>query len=109
MKMIREARCVQGKKYFVTLKNPAGTKEHFQKRLILWNIREVYLEYKSTFAVGKKGFLKFVKLQPKWCRTRYIPHNLIFKLEDSKDSNCVSHNTYIHTQRKELKRSHFLS
>ena len=43
---------------------------------------------------------------------RYIPCGLIFKLEDlkdSKDSNCVSHNKYIRTQRKEVNRSHFLS
>ena len=37
------------KKDFVTVKNSAATKERHQKRLILCNIREVYLQYKSTF------------------------------------------------------------
>ena len=34
-----------GKKNFVTIKNSDGTKEHHQKRLILCNIREAYLQY----------------------------------------------------------------
>ena len=38
-----------GKKDFVTIKNSDGAKEHHQKRLILCNIREAYLQYKSTF------------------------------------------------------------
>ena len=51
---------------------------------------------------------KYYRIGKKW----YIPYSLIFKLEDSKDSkdsNCVCHNKYIRTQRKEVNRSHFLS
>ena len=51
-----------GKKDFVTIKNSDGTKEHHQKRLILCNIREAYLQYKSTFPDDKIGFLKFAEL-----------------------------------------------
>ena len=58
-----------GKKDFVTIKNSDGTKECHQKRLILCNIREAYLQYKSTFPDDKIGFSKFAELQPKWCRT----------------------------------------
>ena len=58
-----------GKKHFVTIKTSDGTKEHHQKRLILSNIREAYLQYKSTFPDDKIGFSKLAELQPKWCRT----------------------------------------
>ena len=43
-----------GKKDFVTIKNSDGAKEHHQKRLILCNIREAYLQYKPTFPMMKK-------------------------------------------------------
>ena len=43
-----------GKKDFVTIKNSDGAKEHHQKRLILCNIREAYLQYKSTFHIMTK-------------------------------------------------------
>ena len=42
----------------------------------------------------------------------YIPYSLIFKLKDSKDSkdsNSVCYNNYIHNQRKEVNKNHFLS
>ena len=43
-----------GKKDFVTIKNSDGAKEHHQKRLILCNIREAYLQCKSTFHMMTK-------------------------------------------------------
>ena len=43
-----------GKKDFVTIKNSDGAKERHQKRLILCNIREAYLQYKPTFPMMKK-------------------------------------------------------
>ena len=58
-----------GKKDFVTIKNSDGTKEHHQKRLILCNIREAYLQYKLTFPDDKIGFSKFAERWPKGCRT----------------------------------------
>ena len=51
-----------GKNNFVIIKNSDGTKEHHQKRLILCNIREAYLQYKSTFPDDKIGFSKFTEL-----------------------------------------------
>ena len=41
-----------------------GRKERHQKRLILCNIREAYLQYKSTFPDDKVGLSKFAELQP---------------------------------------------
>ena len=58
-----------GKKDFVTIKSSHGKKEHHQKRLILYNIREAYLQYKSTFLDDKIGLSKFAELRLKWCRT----------------------------------------
>ena len=51
-----------GKKDFVTIKSSHGKKERHEKRLILCNIREAYLQYKSTFPDDKIGFLKFAEL-----------------------------------------------
>ena len=58
-----------GKKDFATIKNSDGTKERHQKKSILCNIREAYLQYKLTFPDDKIGFSKFAELRPKWCRT----------------------------------------
>ena len=58
-----------GKKDCLTIKNSDCTKERHQKRLILCNIREAYLQYKSTFPDDKIGFSKFAELRPKWFRT----------------------------------------
>ena len=52
--------CV-GKKDFVTIKNSNGTRKQHQKRLILCNIREAYLQCKSTFPDDKIGFSKFAE------------------------------------------------
>ena len=52
----------EGEKDFVTLKNSDGTKEHHQRRLILYNIREAYLHYKSTSPDDKIGFSKFAEV-----------------------------------------------
>ena len=57
------------KRDIVTVKNSDHSKECHQKRLILCNIREAYLEYKSTFSDDKIEFSKFAELWPKWCRT----------------------------------------
>ena len=62
------SQCVKGKR-ILWLKNSDGTKEHHQRRLILYNIREAYLHYKSTFPDDKIGFSKFAEVWPKWCRT----------------------------------------
>ena len=58
-----------GKKDFVTIKSSHGKNERHQKILILCNIREAYLQYKSTFLVDKIGLSKFAELRLKWCRT----------------------------------------
>ena len=48
-----------GKKDFLTVKKYDGTKERHQKRLILCNIGEEYLPYKSSFPDNRIGFSKF--------------------------------------------------
>ena len=50
------------KRDIVTVKNSDHSKECHQKRLILCNIREAYLEYKSTFSDDKIEFSKFAEL-----------------------------------------------
>ena len=65
-----------------------------------------FLVFSCQVQANLFALFSFIKSPSK---TGYIPYSLIFKLEDSKDSNCISHNKYIHTQSKEVNRSHFLS
>ena len=63
-----------------------------------------FLVFSCQVQANLFALFSFIKSPSK---TGYIPYSLIFKLEDSKDSNCISHNKYIHTQSKEVNRSHF--
>ena len=56
------------KKDFFWLSETLITKERHQKRLIFCNIREAYLQYKSTFSDDKIWFSKFAELRLEWCR-----------------------------------------
>lgn len=51
-----------GKKDFVSVKEE-GKREHIQKRLVLSNLREVYVRFPDH----KIGFSKFAELRPKHC------------------------------------------
>ena len=56
-----------GKKDFVSVKNIlTGKKEHKQKRLILCNLKELYIKFRETHDM-KIGFSTFCTLRPKWC------------------------------------------
>ena len=46
-----------------------GVTEKVQKGLLLCNIREIYLMYKTEFPNDNIGFLSFCQLRPKWCVT----------------------------------------
>ena len=60
------SRMCPGKKEYITVRD--GTiKEQKQKRLLLANLRELYLEYKHKNPSDKVGFSTFCELRPKWC------------------------------------------
>jgi hypothetical protein len=54
-----------GKKDFVSIKRNV----HKQKRLLLCNLKELYVLFKEQNAEVKIGFSKFCTLRPKWCVT----------------------------------------
>ena len=59
------SRMCPGKKEFVSV-NVDGKRKHFQKRLLLLNLKELHLEFIKRF--GRKiGLSKFCELRPKWC------------------------------------------
>ncbi len=60
------SRVMPGKKDFVSVRLE-GKRRHFQKRLILSNLKEVYREFKDLFPAQKIGFSKFADLRPKHC------------------------------------------
>jgi hypothetical protein len=55
-----------GKKDCVSV-NVGGIKEHKQKRLILCNLKELYIHFKNTQPEHKIGFSKFCALRPNLC------------------------------------------
>ena len=57
------SRLMSGAKDFVSI----GKKVHKQKRLLLYNSKEMYLAYKEKFPDHKVGLSKFCELRPKWC------------------------------------------
>ena len=56
------SRCLPGKKDYVSVNGV-----HMQKQLILCNLNELYVEFKSNYPNLKVGFSKFCTLKPKWC------------------------------------------
>jgi hypothetical protein len=59
------SRMCPSKKDFVSVRID-GAKVHKQKRLLLLNLNELYLEYKKQWPNEKIGFSKFCELRPKW-------------------------------------------
>lgn len=60
------SRLMPGKKDCVTFKEN-GIKVQKQKRLVLCNLNELYLEFKNKYPDMKIGRSKFCELRPKWC------------------------------------------
>ncbi|XP_065684929.1 uncharacterized protein LOC136097009 [Hydra vulgaris] len=44
-----------------------GEKKYMSKKLILCNLKELYVAYKTKYPGHKIGFSKFCSLRPKWC------------------------------------------
>ena len=64
------SRVCPGKKDFVSVINSEGKREHVQKRLLLANLRELYLHFKEKSGDEDNiGFSKFCELRPRWCIT----------------------------------------
>ena len=57
------SRQLPGKKDSVSI----GRNNHYVKRLLLCNLKELYATYKCTYPEDKISFLKFASLRPKWC------------------------------------------
>jgi hypothetical protein len=58
-------RMLPGKKDFVSI----GYRQHMQKRLILINLKELYVAFKFQHSNLNVGFSKFCSLRPRWCIT----------------------------------------
>ena len=56
-----------GKKDCVSIKVEDGSKEKFQKRLLLANLNKIYTLFKSKFSNLPVSFSTFALLHPKWC------------------------------------------
>lgn len=67
------SRMCPGIKECVAIRNEKGEKVSKQKRLLLTNIREMYVEYKHRYPEDKIGFSKFCELRPRWCVTVTAP------------------------------------
>ena len=51
---------------YVTVRTEEG-KTHVQKRMLLVNLKELYLEFKKIYESIKVGVSKFCTLRPRWC------------------------------------------
>ena len=54
-----------GKKDYVSIKKNV----HMQKRLLLYNLKELFVDFKTMNLEIKLGFSRFCTLRPKWCIT----------------------------------------
>ena len=44
-----------------------GNTIHKQKRLLMCNVKELFVAFKEKFPIAKASFAKFCSLRPKWC------------------------------------------
>lgn len=56
-----------GQKDSLSLRDTEGVKKHFQKRLVLMNLKECFEEYKKDPSNPKIGFSSFASLRPPFC------------------------------------------
>ena len=61
------SRIFPGKKDFVSVTDENGARTHVQKRLILWNLKEIYEMYKGEETNQRMWFSTFACLRPKHC------------------------------------------
>lgn len=60
------SRICPGKADSLSVRNKDGVKEQIQKRLLLGNLHEIYVQYKAT-TKQPIGFSSFASLRPRWC------------------------------------------
>lgn len=60
------SRMMPGMKDYVSV-NVDGERKHIQKRLVLCNLKEAFVQFKQTHSNHKIGFSKFAELRPKEC------------------------------------------
>ena len=61
------SRLMPGKRDYVSVGKGRKDRVHEQKRLLLCNLHELYIEFKKINPTLKIGFSKFCCLRPKWC------------------------------------------
>lgn len=61
------SRIMPGYKDNKCIKNEDGSKSYIQKRLVLYNLRELYLKFKEQHPELKIGFSKFAECRPQYC------------------------------------------
>ena len=58
-------------KDFITVRECKGKVQH-QKRLLLLNLKQLYLQFKLNHKGIDIGFSKFCSLRPRWCLTVFV-------------------------------------
>lgn len=61
------AREMPGIKDIKSIKNDDGTRTVYQKKFLLFNIRELHCSFIENFPQYKIGFAKFAMLRPEYC------------------------------------------
>lgn len=61
------SRIMPGQRDCVTVRNKNGEKSKEQKRLVLFNLKEIYVKFKETYPLLTVGFSTFASLRPKNC------------------------------------------
>lgn len=61
------SRMMPGKKDCISVKGINGEKSNLQKRLILCDLKELYIHFKENYPDLKIGLSKFADLRPKFC------------------------------------------
>ncbi|XP_065681334.1 uncharacterized protein LOC136094968 [Hydra vulgaris] len=62
------SRQLPGNKDFVSV----SKNKHVSKRLLLCNLKELFIEFKLEHPQSKIGFSKFAQLKPKWCMVKML-------------------------------------
>lgn len=67
MKVVKISRILPGMKDCISVRTENGEKVKISKRLVLYNLKELYQSYKEKFPHLKLSFSKFAELRPKYC------------------------------------------
>ncbi|KAJ8688038.1 hypothetical protein QAD02_023833 [Eretmocerus hayati] len=61
------SRIMAGMKDTKSVKDSSNQKTHVQKRLVLYNLRELFIKFKDKHSTTKVGFSKFAQIRPSQC------------------------------------------